>query len=306
MPHSVFDLHCDTLTTHMGMPGGSLFQRSGDFSLLKLPAQTQWVQCTAVFLPDTCSPEQRLARYEACLRELRQQQGEDLSVCRSSTQVEAAWGAGKAAAILTVENGSLLCGRLTALDRLAADGVRMMTLTWNGVNEIGSGHQSEAGLTPFGKALLPRMEDLGVVVDVSHLNDQGFRDVLDGAEKPFAASHSNARAICPHPRNLTDWQLREMICRHCLIGLTFYSPFLRSDGQPAAREDLLRHAEHILDLGGEDCLALGGDLDGADLPPELDGAAAEAGLWDFFREQGYPEGLTAKLMYRNALSFFRS
>lgn len=112
--------------------------------------------------------------------------------CRTADDICQAWDCGKAAVILTVENGAALGGRLERIERLARDGVRMMTLTWNGENELGSGHETDRGLSSFGKAAVQELERQGILVDVSHLNDQGFEDLLDISEKPFVASHSNA------------------------------------------------------------------------------------------------------------------
>lgn len=302
---ALFDLHCDTLTTYMDAPR-SLSVPEADFSLEKLPKGVNCAQCTAVFLPDGTMPENRLLRYGRCLRSLRAQAGEKLAVCRTAEDIEAAWSDEKTAAVLTVENGSLLCGKLSRAEELAEDGVRMLTLTWNGQNEVGSGHVSHDGLTPFGKALVPELERLGIIVDVSHLNDEGFRDVLRVAKVPFAASHSNARAVCSHKRNLTDDQLREMAARKCIIGLNLYSLFLRDDGMPATQEDLLRHLEHMLDLVGEHSLALGSDFDGADVPPQLDSPEDECAFGRFLLSRGYDIELVENLLWRNALEFWRA
>ena len=102
-----------------------------------------------------------------------------------------------------------------------------MTLTWNGENELGSGNVTDRGLTDFGRAAVREMERCGILIDVSHLNDAGLADVFETAERPFLATHSNARAICAHKRNLTDVQIKEMVRRGCLIGLNYYGPFLR-------------------------------------------------------------------------------
>lgn len=304
-PNTLFDLHCDTLTTYLDTPR-SLSAPTAHFSLKKLPRGVNCAQCTAIFLPDGTAPEERLLRYERCLRALRAQAGENLAVCASAEEIEFAWGNRKAAAVLTIENGSLLCGKLARAEELAEDGVRMLTLTWNGQNEIGSGHTSHDGLTPFGTALIPELERLGIIVDVSHLNDEGFRDLLHVAKVPFAASHSNSRAVCAHNRNLTDDQLRAMADRGCLIGLTFFSPFLRDDDQPATREDLLRHLEHMMDLVGEHGLALGSDFDGADLPPQLDSPEDTCAFGRFLLDRGYGTELVEDLLWRNALAFWRA
>lgn len=302
---ALFDLHCDTLTEYLDTPR-PLDAPGAHFALSRLPHGVSCAQCTAVFLPDSASPAQRLTRYDRCVQALRAQAVDGLALCRTARDIENAWAAGRSAAVLTVENGSLLCGRLSRAEELARDGVRMLTLTWNGPNDIGSGHSTCGGLTPFGKALVPELERLGVIVDVSHLNDEGFEDLLRVAKVPFAASHSNARAVCGHRRNLTDDQLRAMGERGCLVGLNFYSPFLREDGRPAVREDLLRHLEHMLPLVGERGLALGSDFDGADLPPQLDSPADEAGFGRFLLDRGYPPALVEGLLWRNALDLWRT
>jgi membrane dipeptidase len=225
--------------------------------------------------------------------------------CRTAADIEAAWAQGKAAAILTVENGSALAGRLDRVATLVRDGVRMVTLTWNGENEIGSGSVTGHGLSGFGREAVQALEGAGILVDVSHLNDQGFEDFLSVARKPFAASHSNARAVCGHRRNLTDEQVREMAARGCLIGLNYCNIFLRPDGQPATLDDLWRHVEHLVELGAEHCLALGSDADGADLPPCLDGPEKFAGLYGFLLERGLSVPQAEGILWKNALNFFR-
>ena len=116
---------------------------------------------------------------------------------------------------------------------------------------------------------MAEIERLGVVADVSHLNDRGFEDLLAAAKKPFAASHSNARSVCGHRRNLPDEFIREMVRRECLIGLNYSRSFLSDEGR-GSLEDLYRHVCRFLELGAERCLALGSDYDGTDIHPDLD------------------------------------
>ena len=313
MPLSTFfDLHCDTLTAFMDpVPQRSahtLNDPRHQFALCKLPNGVCWAQCCAIFVPDDLHGADA-ADYYGLHRDSFFRQMEAFhhlaAPCRTAGEIEQAWSAGKTAALLTVENASALGGELSRVEQLRRDGVVMMTLTWNGANELGSGHSTDSGLTAFGKAAVREMEEAGIFVDVSHLNDRGFFDLLDKAQKPFVASHSNARAVCPHRRNLTDEQIREMVDRKCLIGLNYYSPFLRSDGNAATLEDLWRHGEHILELGGEDCLALGSDFDGADLPPCLDSPEKITGLGTFFLAKGLSPTLIEKILWRNALEFFK-
>ena len=312
MPASaVFDLHCDTLTAFMDPTRcrDTLDDPLSSFALSKIPQGVSWCQCCAIFIPDGLTPKEAEGYYAFHQRSFIRQMGclsSQVLPCRTADDICRAWDCGKAAVILTVENGAALGGRLERIERLARDGVRMMTLTWNGENELGSGHETDRGLSSFGKAAVQALERQGILVDVSHLNDQGFEDLLDISEKPFVASHSNARSVCGHRRNLTDWQIREMAARGCLIGLNYYSPFLRSDGCPAGLDDLYRHAAHFLDLGAENCLALGSDFDGADLPPCLDSPSKAAGLWDYLTGRHIPPTLVQKIMYQNALNFFRA
>ena len=309
---SIFDLHCDTLTAFMDqnstLEADTLNNLAHHFALSKIPGGMRWAQCCAVFVPDKLKGNEAWEYYRRHRDSFSRQTArlEALALpCRTAAQVERAWNQGKTALLLTVENASPLDGRLERIEGLRRDGVVMMTLTWNGENELGSGHSTDDGLTPFGKAAVREMEEQGILADVSHLNDRGFYDLLDTARRPFAASHSNARAVCPHRRNLTDEQIREMVDRRCLIGLNSYNAFLRSDGQEATLEDLWRHTEHFLELGAEDCLALGSDFDGADVPACLDSPEKIAGLSVFFQEKGLSLALTEKILCGNALDFFQ-
>ena len=333
LPYALIDLHCDTLTALFPEDGPLLaalrdpsrrdtalaaltgrvlktntLDLSGrHFSLSAVPEGMRWCQCCAIFIPDGLSPEEAAAYYDLHQRSFARQM-EALSCkvlpCRTAADIQAAWAACKTAAILTVENGSALAGRLERIETLAKDGVRMLTLTWNGENELGSGNETDHGLSPFGREAVRELERAGILIDVSHLNDQGFDDLLSVAEKPFAASHSNARAVCGHRRNLTDEQIREMVRRGCLIGLNFHKAFLREDGCPAVLDDLWRHTAHFLELGAENCLALGSDADGADLPPCLDSPEAFAGLYQYFLDRGLSPALADRIFWKNALDFF--
>lgn len=334
LPHALIDLHCDTLTA-LSPEDAPLLEalrdpaRRGDaaaclaarvretdtldlpghhFSLSAIPEGVSWCQCCAVFVPDGLSREEAAAYYDLHKNSFYRQMealSDKVLPCRTAADIEAAWAQGKAAAVLTVENGSVLAGRPERVETLARDGVRMMTLTWNGENEIGSGNVTDHGLSPFGKEAVRELERQGILIDVSHLNDKGFDDLLEIARKPFAASHSNARAVCRHKRNLTDNQIREMVRRGCLIGLNYYNTFLREDGQPASPEDLRRHVEHFLELGAENCLALGSDADGADLPAWLDGPEKFAGLYQLLLDWGLTPSQADGVLWRNALTFFQ-
>ncbi len=303
---SVIDLHCDTLTVYRG--GGAVHTMDDPRSVMvlsRLPKGVHWCQCFAIFVPDGMTAEESQAYYRRFQGEFARQVEErsDVAQCRSAADIKACWAQGKTAAILTVENGVALGGELSNIDRMARDGVRMLTITWNGENQLGSGNSTQHGLSELGRAAIPRLEQAGILLDVSHLNDPGFTQMLDVASRPFVASHSNARSVCGHPRNLADWQIREMISRRCLIGLNYCIDFLQEDGKPEL-EDLLRHIDHFLELGGEDWLALGSDFDGADLPEFLRGPERVVSVYDRLLERGYSRQLCDKLFCQNAMRFF--
>lgn len=165
--------------------------------------------------------------------------------------------------LLSIEGGGCLGHDLGVLRMMYRLGVRAMGLTWNNGNSIadGCGAEEDRGLTPFGRDVVREMNRLGMVVDVSHLAVKGFWDVIEETNAPIIASHSNARAIHDHRRNLDDDQIRAVIKTGGTVGLT-YVPYFLADKENVTIQDLLRHADHILSLGGENHLALGSDFDG--------------------------------------------
>lgn len=176
----------------------------------------------------------------------------------------------KISSLLSIEGGEALEGEISALHMYYRLGVRSMTLTWNHRNQLADGvaeGETKGGLTGFGRQVVTQMQNLGMLVDVSHLSEAGFWDVYRLANKPFIASHSNARAICDTPRNLSDEQLRAIAEKGGVVGLNLYEPFLVKNTQ-AEIEDILRHLEHMLSVMGEDFIAMGGDFDGIDCMPK--------------------------------------
>ena len=309
----MFDLHCDTLTRDAYPARGRTPDRGTlddpvfHLALSKMPAGTAWVQCFAIFVPDSLRGQDAadfFDRHAASFQRQMEQNRDRVRACRTGADLSEALEAGKFAAILTVEGGAVLAGRLERVQAIHDAGVRMLTLTWNGPNELGSGHDTPGGLTAFGREAVAEMERLGVVADVSHLNDRGFEDLLAAAKKPFAASHSNARSVCGHRRNLPDEFIREMVRRECLIGLNYSRSFLSDEGR-GSLEDLYRHVCRFLELGAERCLALGSDYDGTDIHPDLDSVEKSLTIRDFLTDRGIPAGVADGIMFDNAFRFFR-
>lgn len=245
-------------------------------------------------------------------------QGERFGLARSAEEVLRMESENRVAGILTVEEGGVLNGRPERLEELYARGVRLITLTWNYENCIGSPNSRDPeimqrGLTPFGIQTVERMNDLGMIVDVSHLSDGGFRDCVRRSKKSVIASHSNARALCPHPRNLSDEMLHALGEKGGVAGVNFYGAFLRPAGKPteddgAQAEAIVRHIRHMMDRAGEDAVALGTDFDGFDresLPSGIRGVQDMDVLWAAMKRVGLTERQIEKTAYGNVMRILK-
>ena len=304
MDMRLFDLHCDTLLEAMNT-GKSLrhndlqlsFEKGGDFS--------PWIQTMAVFVED--SVRDRAARLifdnAQCFLHSQLEENPGVAFCSSGEDLGAVCGSGGAGVMLSIEGGTPLMGDLDAVQELRGYGVRMMTLTWNGANEIGGGAGSPGGLTAFGRSVVAEMERCGMAVDISHASDELFADVASVAKKPFVASHSNSRVICPHRRNLTDAQFAEIVRRDGLVGINLYPEFV-TGGEDASLDDIYRHIEHFWSLGGEHVTAIGTDFDGASMPSCIPDAAHLERLGEYLLGKNTKESMVDDLFFNNAYNFF--
>ena len=238
-----FDLHCDTAyECECELGGVGLDEGAYHISLGRAKDIEEWTQVFAIFMPDEDKDgrplrgEAAVAHYERVLAYIRRQK--ELFHDRMLIVDDYSWGMSIAdhdrtpcRAIISVEGGSALAGSLERIGQLFTDGVRLMTLTWNADNELGSGVKgSGGGLTAFGREVLAHMESSEMIVDVSHLSDAGFFDVARLAKRPFVASHSCSRSLCPHPRNLTDDMFRIIAERGGLSPLENSEPHRKSEG----------------------------------------------------------------------------
>jgi membrane dipeptidase len=217
---------------------------------------------------------------------------------------------GPLAATLHVEGAEPIGAGLDELEVLHAAGLRSLGLTWSRPNIFATGvpfafpgsPDQGPGLTDAGKALVQACGELGVLVDCAHLNARGFWDVAELADRPLVVSHSNAHAVCPSPRNLTDEQLRAVGESGGVVGLNFHVGFLRPDGaedRDTPVETLVAHAEHIAEVAGIDSLALGTDLDGATMPDALADVSRLPILFDALRAAGFTEADLEKVAWTN-------
>jgi membrane dipeptidase len=208
-------------------------------------------------------------------------------------------------ALLSLEGADAFQGELAYLRLFYRLGVRQVGLTWNHANEVADGIEEErgGGLTRFGREVVREMKRLGMVLDVSHLSVRGFWEVIGEPELAVVASHSNCRALCPHIRNLEDDQIRALIKKGGLIGITFVPAFVRAGGE-AGIDHVIRHIEHVLELGGENHLFFGSDFDGIESKVKgLSHSGEFRNLQDLLLKR-YPETLVRKWAWDNGAKFY--
>jgi len=312
----LLDLHCDTATE---IPDGrSLYENDGMISITKMREGGVFCQFFAMFI--------RMSEYdsvEAAFRQLREihrnftglleKHSEHIALAHNAAGIAANRRAGKISAVLTVEEGGVLDNRIERLDELYGMGVRLVTLTWNFENCLGFPRATEPeamnrGLKPFGFEVVERMRELGMLIDVSHLSDGGFWDVAKlvakhtakRGKKPFVASHSNARSLRDHPRNLTDEMLKALGDSGGVAGINFYPPFLGAE-EKGSVEQIIRHIKHIHKVAGIDALALGSDFDGYTDEHELSDCSKLGLLTDALSKSGYSEAEIEKICWKNAM-----
>jgi membrane dipeptidase len=235
-----------------------------------------------------------------------------LKVCRSVADIRATLAAGQMAAILHIEGAEAIDPDLHTLEVLYQAGLRSIGPVWSRPTIFGHGvpfrYPSSPdigpGLTDHGLRLVKRCDELGVMIDLSHLNTAGFWDVARHSTKPLVATHSNAHSICPHSRNLTDDQLAAIKDSDGMVGLNFAVAFLRDDGRmipDVPLEQMLRHLDYLIEHLGEDRVGLGSDYDGAIVPQDVTTVADLPNLRQAMAKHGYDDTLMTKLCHGNWL-----
>lgn len=310
------DLHSDTVTA---LDPGQWREGEGQISWRKLKEAGYGLQCVAVFQPyERGDLFDNFMRYASLLDESVEQNADLVVKVTDTRGIEEAVGAGKVALMLTIEEGGTMEGSIDKLHALYERGVRMMTLTWNYPNELGYpnldiasykndrlfslSHTDSRGLTSLGIETVAEMDRLGMIVDVSHLSDGGFWDVVRYGTKPFVASHSNAREVCGVARNLTDPMLKALAEKGGVAGLNLCPDFLRQ-GEGDLLQASLAHVKHVLDVAGEDVLALGTDYDGIHPLSPLVGCETTPLLADYL-SRSIPSRVVDKMMWSNPMRVF--
>ena len=311
------DMHCDTLMKAWGKKWPDIYDRPEMMVDIKRLLQGNCkAQFFAIFLPSPKMKEHMgLAQMDdddyidqlaAIFRTTLNQHGDCVAQAGNLAQVRENANAGKLSAILTMEDGRSVDGKMEKLDHYYNMGVRVIGLTWNQENCFGAPNSRDAaimskGLTPFGKDAIVRMNELGMGVDVSHLSDGGFWDVANLTKRPFFATHSNCRSLNPHPRSMTDEMIRALADKGGVMGVNFCPAFLVQDveNNQATCDMLTAQLRHMIKIGGEDCAAIGTDFDGMNGDLEITSADQMPKLFIALERTGFTPREIEKIAFRN-------
>lgn len=311
----ICDCHCDTLT-ELYKKQTSLYSNDQHFDIKRQIELGGGLQFCAIFVPTHEFRYYGGLRYTLCLldkyrQEIKKMQADGIDVLPVLTKADAADALNnKAATLLAIEEGGAIDGSLEALRCLYDLGVRAMTLTWSNRNDIADGINEAAtggGLTVFGRQVVQEMNRLGMLVDVSHIAPAGFWDVIETSSKPIIATHSNAKSLCSHPRNLDDKQIAAINENDGLIGITFAGQFLEEDYNDACIDSVYRHIDYMLNLmGNDEHIGFGSDFDGISHPPyNIKGVQDYRPLIEYLQSKTYSDETIAKITHRNVLNLLQ-
>lgn len=310
----ICDCHCDTLT-ELYNKNASLYENEQHFDIKRQIALGGGLQFCAIYVPTEVFRYQGGLRYTLCLLDKYNQEikklhenGIDVLEVRTAEDVGNILNH-KAATLLAIEEGGAIDGSLEALRCLYELGVRAMTLTWSNRNDIADGINEEAtgsGLTLFGKQVVAEMNRLGMLVDVSHISTAGFWSVMETSTKPIIATHSNAKSLCSHPRNLNDEQIKALAQNGGLAGITFAGQFLEEDWRNACIESVYKHIDYMLNLiGNDDHIGFGSDFDGISHPPyNIQGVQDYKPLIEYLSKY-YSDETINKITHQNVINLLQ-
>ena len=328
----IIDMHCDTISKILnlrqkgqdaGLRGNSLH-----LDLLRMKEAGYMCQCFAMFtfLPFLIKRGKDPFNYAKDLSDLLDSEiagnADLIRPALTAEDIRKNFREGYMSSLKTIEEGAVFKGDLENIRRFYNLGVRKSTLTWNFENELAYPNRTvtdpetgekrflpemEYGLKKAGREAVKLMEEMGILIDVSHLGDAGIGEILDLVDPhtPVIASHSNARAVTAFPRNLTDEMLRGIAEHGGVTGINFCAAFLSDDGQGVSRiSDMIRHIRHIQNIAGIDAIGLGSDFDGIGDTLELNGAGEMQKLADALSAAGFTAGEIEKIFWRNVLRVY--
>ncbi|MEG1285041.1 MAG: dipeptidase [Romboutsia sp.] len=303
----LIDLHCDTIDKLMvNVKESRLLSNEFSVDIQKLKEANSLAQTFALYVDigDIKKPfDYCMSMADKFFEEIKIN-SDVISLARNYDEIIKNEANNKLSAILSIEEGAVLEGEMDNLNKFYNLGVRMMTLTWNYANEIGYPHHwgesKEIGLTSFGKDVVQNMNDIGMLVDVSHLSDAGFYDVAKISTKPFIATHSNSRKMMNHSRNLNDDMIKILGDSGGVTGLNFCHSFL-SECDISKIDHMVKHIKHIVNVGGIDVMSIGTDFDGIDSEVEINDISEMNKLICGLEKSGFTYDEIEKIYYKNAL-----
>lgn len=312
MNFPVFDLHCDTALALLGdnyRNSGSLLKNDLHIDLERASKLTSYAQCFACFTTsddqyENISPVDIFERELASVLREVEKNSSLINLAYSADDIVRNKEAGLMSAILTIEGPAGFGYDPQLLQDLYAVGFRMSTLGWNENNPLTGSHVTGGGLTELGRVYVNEAQRLGMIIDVSHISDEGFWDIIEITQKPIVASHSNSRAVCNVSRNLTDEMFLEICKTGGVAGINLYTDFL---GENATLDTVCMHVLHFLELdpSGKH-IALGGDLDGCEtLPKEFEGVQSYPAFAEKLLSLGVDPATISDIYWNNAIEVIR-
>lgn len=297
------DLHCDT-ASRLLYENLKLKESICKVDIKKLKESKALAQVFAHFIELNIvdNPYLEFKKMNDVLMKELKENYNDIEIATNLKELEEVNNKGKIGAFLSIEEGEVLEGKIERVKEVYDMGIRFITLTWNFPNSIGYpnvGYRyKNNGLTDKGKEIVSEMENLKIIPDCSHLSDRGFYDLVDICKKPFIATHSNAREITNHSRNLTDDMIVKLANKGGVMGLNFCAPFLGNERIPTI-ESMIAHIKHIKNIGGIDVLALGTDFDGIENEVEIRNIGEIEKLRDALIKEKFISSEIDKIFFKN-------
>lgn len=313
MKKIVIDTHCDT--TLKILNGSNINDVNNQITLNNCLEYAKYIQFFAMYIEPEYITNGEYDLFQRLINSFKKEvanSGELMKIIINKKQLEDYMNQENKSlgTILTVEDASCLEGNIENLYKLYDEGVRVIGLTWNGKNEVAAGvkisNTKDDGLTAFGEEVINKMNELGIIVDVSHLSEKSFYDVINVTKKPVIASHSCAKHICNHPRNLSDQQIKVISKLGGIIGVNFYKDFLEEDRDKANITSVVKHIKHIIHVGGIKCVCIGTDYDGMgknNTAVGLEDNSKLVNLSNSLKNENFTDEDIDNIMWKNALGF---
>ena len=315
----IIDLHCDTIMKLYENPNSNLLENHFQIDLKRLQQKDFLLQTFAIFLDKQQYPQRKktaLHMYQRFIKEL-EKNAATIGLIKTQADYNENKANKQISALLTLEEGGILEGKIENLEEFYQLGVRLITLTWNYPNEIGTPNilywdkekhilaENQTGLTKFGFECIQRMSELHMIIDLSHASDQVAKDILDSSAQGIVVSHSNARKLTPHPRNLSDELIQKIADKNGLIGINFFDQFLKLKQPTNLPAAISEHLWYMYQLVGEDSLCFGSDFDGIPVHADLNDVNSFPKIIQALKQKGFTSRQIEKISYLNTENFLQ-